>query len=101
MGPTLAGVLSVAAGTQGVTAARGVLLIVAFCLGLGMPFVLLALGTTAMQGWFGWLRRNTRRIQIAGGIMLVAVGVALLTGAWADFVGRIRDQFVTTTVLPI
>lgn len=49
----------------------------------------------------GMLRRNTRRIQIAGGIMLIAVGMALVTGAWADFVGLIRDQFVTTTVLPI
>lgn len=101
LGPTLAGVLSVAAGTQGVTAARGVLLIVAYCLGLGVPFIILALGTSAMQRWLGWLRRNTRRIQIAGGIMLIAVGIALLTGTWADFVGLIRDRFVTTTVLPI
>lgn len=52
-GPTLAGVLSVAAGTQGVTAARGVLLIVAYCLGLGVPFILLALGTSAMARWLG------------------------------------------------
>lgn len=101
LGPTLAGVLSVAAGTQGVTAARGVLLIVAYCLGLGMPFILLAMGTGAMARWFGWLRRNTRRIQIAGGVMLIAVGIALVTGEWAEFVGWIRDQFVTTTVLPI
>lgn len=101
LGPTLAGVLSVAAGTQGITAARGVGLIVAYCLGLGVPFILVAVGTGAMQRWLGWLRRNTRRIQIAGGIMLIAVGIALLTGAWADFVGLIRDQFVTTTVLPI
>lgn len=100
LGPTLAGVLSAAAGTQGVTAARGVLLIVAYCLGLRVPFVVLLLGTSAMQRWLGWLRRNTRRIQIAGGIMRVAVGVALVTGAWADFVGWIRDQFLTTTVLP-
>lgn len=101
LGPTLAGVLSVAAGTQGVTAARGVLLIVAYCLGLGVPFVLLALGTSAMERWLGWLRRNTRRIQIAGGILLIAVGIALVTGEWAVFVGWIREHFVTTTVMPI
>ena len=45
LGPTLAGVLSVAAGTQGTTAARGVLLIVAYCLGLGLPFIVLAFGS--------------------------------------------------------
>lgn len=77
------------------------MLIVAYCLGLGLPFVVLALGTSAMARWLGWLRRNTRRIQIAGGVMLIAVGIALLTGEWADFVGWFRDQFVTTTVLPI
>lgn len=101
LGPTLAAVVSVAAGTQGVTAARGVLLIIAYCLGLGTPFVVLALGTGAAQRWLGWLRRNTRYIQLVGGITLVMVGVALVSGAWADFVGWIRDQFVTTTVLPI
>ncbi len=48
LGPTLAGVLSVAAGTQGTTAARGVMLIVAYCLGLGVPFV--ALGRRLLNG---------------------------------------------------
>jgi cytochrome c-type biogenesis protein len=101
LGPTLAGVLSVAAGTQGATAARGVILIVAYGLGLGVPFVVLALGSSAAVRWLGWVRRNSRRIQVFGGIMLIAVGVALVTGTWSVFVGWIRDQFVTTMVLPI
>jgi cytochrome c-type biogenesis protein len=101
LGPTLASVVSVAAGTQGVTAARGVLLIIAYCLGLGVPFVVLAVGTTGAQRWLGGLRRNTRRIQVAGGAILIGVGVALVTGAWGDFVAWIRDHFVTATVLPI
>jgi cytochrome c-type biogenesis protein len=101
LGPTLASVLSAVAGTQGTTAARGVVLIVAYCLGLGVPFVALALGSTAAHRWLAWVRRNTRRIQIVGGVMLIAVGVALATGGWAEFVGWPRDQFVTTTVLPI
>ncbi|MDF3309056.1 cytochrome c biogenesis CcdA family protein [Rhodococcus sp. T2V] len=101
LGPTLAGVISLAAGTDGATAARGVALIVAYCLGLGLPFVILALGSSRALRGVGWLRRNARTIQIFGGIMLVAVGVALVTGAWDQFVGWVRDAFISEVTLPI
>ncbi|RRQ26186.1 cytochrome c biogenesis protein CcdA [Rhodococcus sp. Eu-32] len=101
LGPTLAGVLSVAAGTEGATAARGVTLIVAYCLGLGLPFVLLAFGSSSAMRGVGWLRRNSQRIKVAGGVIMVAVGVALLTGVWGLFVAWIRNEFVTSVVLPI
>ena len=101
LSPTLAGVLSVAVGTEGITAARGVVLIVAYCLGLGLPFVVLAFGSaTALRG-VGWLRRHARAIQVFGGVMLIAVGLALLTGVWELFVGWLRNEFVSTVVLPI
>ncbi|MFC7449265.1 cytochrome c biogenesis CcdA family protein [Rhodococcus daqingensis] len=101
LGPTLAGVLSVAAGTEGATAARGVALIVAYCIGLGMPFVILAFGSVSALRGVGWLRRNARTIQIFGGLMLVAVGVALVTGAWDVFVSWVRDAFISEVTLPI
>jgi len=101
LGPTLAGVLSVAAGTQGTTAARGVVLILAYCLGLGLPFIALAFGSARAVRGVGWLRRHTRVIQIFGGIMLVLVGIALVTGAWGLFVNWLRGAFVSNTVLPI
>jgi cytochrome c-type biogenesis protein len=101
LGPTLAGVLSVAAGTQGTTATRGVALIVAYCAGLGLPFVALAFGSTSALAGLGWLRRNTRAIQLVGGVLLIAVGAALVTGAWELLAGWLRDQFVTGVVLPI
>ncbi|UPK66187.1 cytochrome c biogenesis CcdA family protein [Rhodococcus pyridinivorans] len=101
LGPTLAGVLSVAAGTEGTTAARGVLLIVAYCLGLGLPFIALAFGSASALRGVGWLRRHSRHIQIAGGVMLIAVGIALTTGVWEMFIAWIRDEFVTDVVLPI
>ncbi len=44
LGPTLTGVIAVASATDGATVARGVVLVLAYCLGLGIPFVLLALG---------------------------------------------------------
>lgn len=101
LGPTLSGVMAVAAGTEGATAARGVALIVAYCLGLGLPFVVLAFGSAGALRGVGWLRRNSRTIQIAGGILLVAVGVALVTGAWDLFVAWVRDAFVSEVTLPI
>ncbi|WP_227979536.1 cytochrome c biogenesis CcdA family protein [Nocardia spumae] len=101
LGPTLSGVMAVSAGTEGATAARGVALIVAYCLGLGLPFVILAFGSaTALRG-VGWLRRNSRTIQIIGGILLIAVGIALVTGMWDQFVGWIRNVFVSQVTLPI
>ncbi|MFE3544046.1 cytochrome c biogenesis CcdA family protein [Nocardia sp. NPDC059177] len=101
LGPTLSGVMAVSAGTEGTTAARGVVLIVAYCLGLGLPFVVLAFGSAGALRGVGWLRRNSRTIQVIGGVLLVAVGVALVTGAWDQFVGWVRDAFVSEVTLPI
>ncbi|MGO4615193.1 cytochrome c biogenesis CcdA family protein [Nocardia sp. 2YAB30] len=101
LGPTLSGVMAVAAGTDGTTAVRGVALIVAYCLGLGLPFVVLAFGSASALRGVGWLRRNSRTIQIIGGILLVAVGAALVTGAWDQFVAWVRDAFVSEVTLPI
>lgn len=67
----------------------------------GLPFVALAFGSTSALAGLGWLRRNTRAIQLIGGVLLIAVGAALVTGAWELFVGWLRDQFVTSVVLPI
>ncbi|MDG3009261.1 cytochrome c biogenesis protein CcdA [Rhodococcus sp. D2-41] len=101
LGPTLAGVMSVAAGTEGTTAARGVLLIVAYCFGLGLPFVLLAIGSAGALRGVGWLRRHTRAIQIFGGVMLVLVGLALVTGLWGQFVSWLQSTLVAGVNLPI
>lgn len=87
---TLSGVLSPAAGTEGSTAARGVVQLVAFAFG----------SSRAMPG-IGWLQRHSRTIRVVGGVMLIAVGVALATGMWDFFVSWIRDEFVSDAVLPI
>jgi cytochrome c-type biogenesis protein len=101
LGPTLTGVITVASATDGANVVRGVALVIAYCLGLGIPFVLLAFGSTwAVQG-LGWLRRHTRAIQIFGGVLLILVGAALVTGVWNDFVSWVRDAFVSDVTLPI
>lgn len=101
LGPTLTGVIAVASATDGSNVARGVALVIAYCLGLGIPFVLLAFGSArAVQG-LAWLRQHTRTIQILGGVLLILVGVALVTGVWNDFVSWVRDAFVSDVTLPI
>jgi cytochrome c-type biogenesis protein len=101
LGPTLTAVIAVASASEGSGVARGVVLVIAYCLGLGIPFLLLAFGSArAVQG-LGWLRRHTRGIQIFGGVLLIIVGVALVTGLWADFISWVRDAFVSDMRLPI
>lgn len=101
LGPTLTAVIAVSSATEGANVARGAALVVAYCLGLGIPFVLLAFGSARAMRGLGWLRRNTRTIQIFGGVLLILVGTALLTGLWADFVSWVRDAFITDTRLPL
>ncbi|WP_269508509.1 cytochrome c biogenesis CcdA family protein [Corynebacterium faecium] len=91
LGPTLASIISVSVGTQGFTAVRGVLLVIAYCLGLGLPFLLVALGSSFAVRGIDVLRRHSRAIQIAGGVAMIVVGLMLVTGAWNGFIGWTRQ----------
>lgn len=82
IGPTLAAV-QVLAFDQG-TAARGAVLSVAYCIGLGLPFVAFALAYGRASSLSGWLRRHMRAIQTVGAVVLVGLGVALVTGLWSE-----------------
>jgi cytochrome c-type biogenesis protein len=101
LGPTLSGVITVAAATEGANVARGIVLTVAYCMGLGIPFVLLALGSARAVAGLGWLRQHSRGIQIFGGALLIVVGAALVTGVWNDFISWLRDAFASDVRLPI
>lgn len=89
IGPTLAGVVAVAAGTGG-GSLRGVVLTLAYCAGLGLPFVVIALGASRAVTALGWLRRHTRAIQIGGGVLMVGVGVLLVTGLWGGLLAELQ-----------
>ena len=80
IGPVLATILATAASTS--TVAWGGVLLIIYSLGLGIPFVLLALGIARMQRSADWLRRHGRTVEIAGGVLLVGVGVLFITGGW-------------------
>ncbi|MEH0147528.1 cytochrome c biogenesis CcdA family protein [Corynebacterium sp. Q4381] len=101
LGPTLAAIISVSVGTAGVTAARGVVLVIMYCLGLGLPFLLLALGSARAVRSVDFLRRHSRQIQVIGGVAMIVVGVLLITGAWNHFIGWARQLTVGfgTTVI--
>jgi cytochrome c-type biogenesis protein len=91
IGPTLAGVVAVAAGTGG-GSLRGMVLTLAYCAGLGLPFVVIALGASRAVRALGWLRQHTRRIQVGGGVLMVAVGVLLVTGMWAGLLAQLQTS---------
>lgn len=102
IGPTLAGVLALTRATEvGSTAARGLVLVLAYCTGLGLPFVLIALGARWAVRVTGWLRAHVRGVQVFGGALLIAVGLALVTGLWGDFVGWLRVAVVNDMELPL
>jgi cytochrome c-type biogenesis protein len=101
LGPTLAGVVTVASATDGASVARGIVLVIAYCVGLGIPFVLLAFGSASAVAGLDWLRRHSRALQIFGGVLLIVVGVTLVSGLWNDFVSWLRDAFVSEVRLPI
>ena len=80
-----------AAGTGG-GSLRGVVLTLAYCAGLGLPFVLIALGASRAVRTLGWLRRHTRSIQIGGGVLMVGVGLLLLTGLWGGLLAQLQTS---------
>ena len=72
MGPTLSAVLALSTTTGG--AWRGALLGFTYCLGLGIPFVLVAAGLNWVTTTLSYIRRNIRTFNLAGGSVLIAVG---------------------------
>ncbi|MGN9774785.1 cytochrome c biogenesis CcdA family protein [Micromonospora sp. H33] len=87
-GPTLGAVLGMAA-VEGQTD-RAVVLAVAYCLGLGVPFVVFGLGFQRLLGVFRAVRRNSRWVTRVGGVLLVLIGLALVTGGWTNFVSWLQ-----------
>ena len=93
IGPTLTAVLALSAASG--TAARGALLAFVYALGLGVPFLLVALGFQLAMQVFAFARRHARLISRAGGAMLVCVGLLEVTGAWSTFVAWLQVHWVS------
>lgn len=89
IGPTL-GAVQTLAFTEA-SAARGALLSFFYCLGLGLPFVIVGLLFRRAMGTVGWVRRHSLLVMRIGGAMLVAIGFLLITGLWDDLTIAMRS----------
>lgn len=89
LGPALIAVYSLSLNEGTVT--RGLILAVAYCIGLGLPFLLLALGLVNSTRALDFLRRHRVLLMRVGGGLLVLIGVALVTGWWATWTGQLQS----------
>ncbi|AXG78417.1 cytochrome c biogenesis CcdA family protein [Streptomyces paludis] len=88
LGPTLTSVNTLALNEA--SAGRGAILMAAYCLGLGLPFVLAALAFRKALGAFGWIKRHYVWVMRVGGGMMIVTGLLLLTGAWDTIVQQMQ-----------
>jgi cytochrome c-type biogenesis protein len=96
-GPTLAAIAAMSG--IGGNPARGALLASAYCLGLGIPFLLAGLGYRRAMGAFAVIRRHQGALTRFGGAMLLAVGVLLVTGIWSTLMARLAGSI--TSFVPV
>jgi cytochrome c-type biogenesis protein len=99
IGPTLTAVLTLAE-TSG-TADRGAFLAFVYCLGLGIPFLIVALAFQRGMRAFGFARRHARLVTFIGGGMLVAVGLLEVTGLWGTAVTWMQIHWFGAYTAPI
>ena len=72
------------------TAGRGAFLMACYCLGLGVPFVLVALGFGWVSKALGFVRRHMRAVSGIGGLLLITFGILLVTGEWNAWMDSLR-----------
>ena len=99
VGPTLTFVLTLSM-TSG-TAVRGAILTIAYGLGLGIPFLIVALAFERGVTAFGFARRHARAFSVAGGAMLVAVGILEVTGAWSSALLWLKTHWISSYQSPL
>ncbi|MGM7669015.1 cytochrome c biogenesis CcdA family protein [Microbacterium sp. A93] len=98
IGPTLAAITAVS-WTLGDPVRAGFLGL-AYSLGLGIPFLLVALGFGWATKTIGFLRRHIRIVNIIGGAMLILLGVLMITGLWTDIMSRL-GAVMGSVILPL
>ncbi|MCF2532493.1 cytochrome c biogenesis CcdA family protein [Yinghuangia soli] len=98
MGPTLGAIQGLGLAEGSVD--RAVVLAAAYCVGLGLPFILAAVAFRKAMGAFGWFKRHYRVITRIGGGMLVLIGLLLALGLWNDLVALVQGE-VSAGVSPL
>jgi cytochrome c-type biogenesis protein len=95
IGPTLIAVNTLALTVGDIP--RAVILASAYCLGLGIPFLLIALGFGWVTNGVSWLKSHIRAINIAGGVILMAIGAAMVSGVWQVWMSSLQAVIGGTT----
>jgi cytochrome c-type biogenesis protein len=88
--PTFTAVYGLSTSTA--TAGRGAFLMACYCLGLGIPFVLVALGFDWVSRALQFVRRRRAWVSGIGGALLIAIGLLLVTGEWNQLVIQLQTH---------
>jgi cytochrome c-type biogenesis protein len=99
IGPTLAAVLAL--GVSSGTAARGAFLAFVYGLGLGIPFLIVAMAFQRMVNVLGFFRRNARTVSRIGGVLLIVVGLLEVTGAWTSAITWLKAHWFNGYAPPL
>lgn len=100
IGPTFSAV-QLLAFSDGSNAAKGAFLTFVYCLGLGLPFLLIALGARRGLGALKFFRKHRRGLQYFGGGMLIVLGILMVSGLWGTWVNELQLWFANDVRLPI
>ena len=84
-GPTLGGILALSAVSA--TVWTGPALMLLYALGLAAPFALMTIALTTARRLVDFQRRHARALEVAGGLLMIAVGVLILQGGWQSWLG--------------
>jgi len=90
IGPTLGAVQTLS--FIEASAFRGAVLSLAYCIGLGAPFLFLALFMDKSKGLQNFIRRRTKVISIFGGLLLILLGLLQITGTWQDLLANLQSS---------
>ncbi len=100
IGPTFSAV-QLLAFSDGPNAAKGAFLTFVYCLGLGLPFLLIALGARRGLGALAFFRKHRRGLQYFGGGMLIVLGLLMVSGLWGTWINQLQVWFANEVRLPI